>query len=195
MPRPSYSFLDASSRGERGVSLDEDDLGVVGEELDATELEEEPSSEDVSIVTAGMCWAAAELNRRGCGRNLPGIEADCCSGGGVTLTMGEDTVRLFPRRTELLFPPRLHELTESDLEGTAPVPLLVILLEPRPPSEVPPLITVVDWGVGGREEISLSSNNGKFCKGPVAFKLTVLLPNLPPSAAVIGSGSPAPTPS
>jgi hypothetical protein len=192
MPRPSYSFLDASSRGERGVSLDEEDLGVVGEELDAMELEEEPSSllsEDVSIETAGMCWAAAGLNRRGCGRNLPGIGTDCCSGGGVTLTMGEDTVRLFPRRTELLFPPRLQELTESDLEGKVPVPLLVILLEPRPPSEVPPLMIVVEWGVGGREELSLSSDDGKFCKGPVAFKLTVRLPNLPPSAAVIGSGS------
>jgi hypothetical protein len=59
MPRPSYNFLDASSRGERDVSLDEEDLGVVGEELDATEPEEElPSSlsllSEVSIVTAGI---------------------------------------------------------------------------------------------------------------------------------------------
>jgi hypothetical protein len=103
MPRPSYNFFVASSRGERGMSLDEDDLGVVGEELDAAELEDEPSSllsDDVSIVTAGRCWAANGLNLRGCGRNRAGIGADCCSGGGVTFTMGEDTVRLFPRRTE-----------------------------------------------------------------------------------------------
>ena len=33
IPRPSYNFLDASSRGERGISLeDAEDRGVVGEE-------------------------------------------------------------------------------------------------------------------------------------------------------------------
>jgi hypothetical protein len=61
--------LDASSRGEREVSLDEDERGVVGEEWEAAELEEEPSSmsllSEVSIVTAGMGAAAAPLKRNG----------------------------------------------------------------------------------------------------------------------------------
>ena len=38
--------------------------------------------------------------------------------GGVILRLGEETVRL-PLRTELLFPPRLQEEAESDLEGAA----------------------------------------------------------------------------
>lgn len=66
-------------------------------------------------------------------------------GGGVILTLGEETVR-FPLKTELLFPPRLQEDTASDLEGAE---LEVILLEAVFPRDVPPLITVVELGVAG----------------------------------------------
>lgn len=170
----------------------------MGEELDAAELEEEPSSlsllSDVSMVTAGSGCEAAPLKRKGMGRILPamfnagGGETRCCSfGGGVILTLGEDTVRLFPLSTELLFPPRLHEVAESDLEGKM-LTLLLMLLEAGLPREVPPLMTVVEPGVGGGGESSYSS--GEYLDMvPVAFKLVVRLPNLPPSAAVIGTGS------
>lgn len=40
MPSPSYNFLAASSRGERGDSFDEDERGVVGDELVPADLEE-----------------------------------------------------------------------------------------------------------------------------------------------------------
>lgn len=63
IPSPSYNFLAASSRGERGMSLEEDERGVVGDEVDA-DLDDEvdsassPSptsapSAEVSIATAG----------------------------------------------------------------------------------------------------------------------------------------------
>lgn len=42
IPSPSYNRLEASSRGERGISLDDEERGVVGEELDAVDLTEEP---------------------------------------------------------------------------------------------------------------------------------------------------------
>jgi len=61
------------------------------------------------------------------------------------LTLGE---RLLPLRTELLFPPRRQVEAESDLEG---VPFALTLLEAGLPRDVPPLITVVVCGVGGRE--------------------------------------------
>lgn len=42
IPRPSYNFLDASSRGERGggISVEEAVRGVLGEELDLEETDE-----------------------------------------------------------------------------------------------------------------------------------------------------------
>lgn len=57
MPSPSYSLLEASSRGERGISLDDEERGVVGED----DFPEEPddwvspsvSSSVLSMVTAG----------------------------------------------------------------------------------------------------------------------------------------------
>src|SRR6266540_476052 len=78
IPRPSKSFLDASSRGERGMSLEEVERGVVGEDLEAIELTDEPeewvspsvSSSVVSIVKVGRGWETAGLKRRGWGRNL-----------------------------------------------------------------------------------------------------------------------------
>jgi len=42
MPSPSYNFLEASSRGERGISLEDDERGVVGDELDAVDLTDDP---------------------------------------------------------------------------------------------------------------------------------------------------------
>jgi len=42
MPRPSYNFFVASSRGERGKSLEEEaERGVVGDERDLEEEEVE----------------------------------------------------------------------------------------------------------------------------------------------------------
>jgi len=55
-------------------------------------------------------------------------------GGGVTLTLGDETMR----GTE---GPRLHEETESDFEGTT---LGLRLFEAGLPRDVPPLMTVVD---------------------------------------------------
>ena len=129
IPSPSYNLLEASSRGESDVSLED---GVVGEELERTEFSEEPeeSSLSSSMVTCGKSCDTAELKRSGCGRDLtplretgelPPKKGEGCSssaGGGVTLRLGEDTARLAPR-TELLFPPRLQEDAESDFEGVA----------------------------------------------------------------------------
>jgi len=42
MPSPSYNFFEASSRGERGISLEDDERGVVGDELDAADFTEDP---------------------------------------------------------------------------------------------------------------------------------------------------------
>lgn len=163
MPKPSYSLLEASSRGDRGVSLEDDEWGVVGLELDPDleELDESPSSLSpsvVSIATAGIGWDATTLNRRGCGRALPtgvgeptgGGETRLSTGGGVTFTLGD---LLMPLRTELLFPPRRQVEAESDLEGV-PLGLTLRLLEAGLPRDVPPLITVVEWGVGGTDTSS-----------------------------------------
>jgi hypothetical protein len=68
MPKPSYNFLEASSRGERDDPVDEEDLGVSGAELDA-ELVEDASSlsfvSEVSMVTMGRGWVVAPVNRSG----------------------------------------------------------------------------------------------------------------------------------
>ena len=66
--------------------------------------------------------------------------------GAVTLTTGEETARL-PARTEL-DPVRLQEGAESDLEDGW------MLFEGRLPREVPPLMTVVELGVGGSAGLS-----------------------------------------
>jgi len=60
--------------------------------------------------------------------------------------MGEETAR-FPVRTEL-DPFRLQEETESDFEDGWK------LFEGRLPREVPPLMTVVELGVGGSAAFS-----------------------------------------
>jgi hypothetical protein len=40
IPSPSYNFLDASSRGERDISLEEEERGVVGDEVDPADFDE-----------------------------------------------------------------------------------------------------------------------------------------------------------
>lgn len=51
-------------------------------------------------------------------------------------------------KTELFLPPLLQEMAESDLEGPAEE-LVFMLLDKGLPRTVPPLITVVRFGVGG----------------------------------------------
>lgn len=113
------------------------------------------------------------------GEPSPAEGKERSSEGGVILRLGEETVRL-PLRTELLFPPRLQEDAESDLEGAAAA-LVWTLLEAGFPKDVPPLMTVVEPGVGGG---SLWSSN-RVRLGLEA--LAVRLPNLPPRAAVMGT--------
>jgi len=102
-------------------------------ELERIDFSEEPdesaSSSVVSMATVGKDWETTGPKRSGCGLVLsPPREAGelpaekkeerCYSSlGGVTLRLGEDTVRLAPR-TEL-FPLRLQEDAESDFEGVA----------------------------------------------------------------------------
>lgn len=72
-PRPSKSLLLASSRGERGVSLEDEERGVVGDEFDAADLTDDPedcvspsvSSSVLSMVTAGRGCETTGLKRRG----------------------------------------------------------------------------------------------------------------------------------
>lgn len=58
IPSPSYNFFTASSRGETGGALeDEALLGVLGDELDLDETDDESSPSvpsELSIATAGM---------------------------------------------------------------------------------------------------------------------------------------------
>jgi hypothetical protein len=195
--------LEASSRGERGISFEEEERGVVGEELDAPDFTDEPedwvspsvSSSALSIATVGKDCEAAVLKRRGWGRNLSplavmgddasatagGGEVRSSLGGGVTFTLGEDTARL-PLSTELLLPPRLQDEAVSDLEGatTAEFTLFDIGL----PREVPPLMTVVELGVAGGS--AYSSKRARLELDAV-LRLAVRLPNRPPRAAVMGT--------
>jgi len=184
IPNPSYNRLVASSRGDRGgISCDD---GVVGEPADLDDPEDEASSastSEESIAITGSGCETATLNRRGWGRDFVTGEGVTDSkepspGGGVILTEGGGVVKevaLFgPLNTELLFPPLLQETAESDLEGLEePV---FMLLDKGLPSTVPPLITVVRLGVGGGMVSSWPSSSW-----------TLRLPNLPLSAAVIGS--------
>jgi len=104
--------------------LEDEERGVVGDELDAADFTEEPedspsvSSSALSIATVGKGCDTRGLKRRGWGLNLGpladkagearessvpgGGETRSSVGGGVTLTLGEETAR-FPLRTELLF--------------------------------------------------------------------------------------------
>jgi hypothetical protein len=196
MPSPSYNFLEASSRGERGISLEDEERGVVGEELDVDLDEPEPveyasslsvasaPSGEVSMATLGSGWEMTGLKHRGWGRVLRGLrsggrEVGWCSpspGGGVTLTLGDVTMRLIPLRTELLLPPRLQEVAESDLDGVVEA----IGEELGVPRGVPPLMTVVELGVGGRLKSSWSSD---------LDTVVLRLPNLPPRTPVMGPWS------
>lgn len=89
----------------------------------------------------------------------PGGEAGCSPGGGVTLTLGDTVVLVLmarlPLNTELFLSARLHEEAESDLEVTE---VWDTLLEARFPKDVPPLMTVVDPGVGGTSLLSSGGN-------------------------------------
>ena len=187
MPNPSYNRFVASSRGDRGgISCDD---GVVGEPPDLDDPEDEASStstSEESIAITGSGCETATLNRRGWGRDLviPAGEGVTDSegpspGGGVILTEGGGVVKeiaLFgPLNTELLFPPLLQEMAESDLEGVGEEPVFM-LLDKGLPSTVPPLMTVVRLGVGGGMVSSWLSSSW-----------ILRLPNLPLSAAVIGS--------
>jgi len=139
------------------------------------------------MATAGKGWEAAGLKRSGCGLNLGplavvgdemasagGGDTRSSPGGGVILTLGEETTRL-PLRTELLFPPRLQEEALSDLDGMTPVATVGV------PKEVPPLMTVVEPGVGGGSPCSSKRMDG------VALRLMDRLPKRPPRAAVMGT--------
>lgn len=95
------------------------------EELE--ELYSSYSSSAESTATVGKDCETTVLKCKGWGRNLGAPIADAgdmgggeilrLSEGGVTLTEGEVTTRFIPLSTELLFPPRLQEEAESDLEG------------------------------------------------------------------------------
>jgi hypothetical protein len=93
-------------------------------------------------------------------------------GGGV-----KEATRFDPLNTELLFPPLLQETAESDLEGLGEE-LVFMLLDKGLPSTVPPLMTVVRLGVGG---------GGRMVSSWPSSSWALRLPNLPLSAAVIGS--------
>ena len=80
-----------------------------------------------------------------------------------------------PLNTELFFPPLLQETAESDLEGPLEEPVFM-LLDKGLPRTVPPLMTVVRLGVDGGVGSSWTSSSW-----------ALRLPNLPLSAAVIGS--------
>jgi hypothetical protein len=187
IPNPSYNLLVASSRGERGGISCED--GVVGEPPDLDDPEDDASSastSEESMAITGRGCDTARLKRRGWGRDLVFpedngmIDSEGPSpGGGVTLTDGGDAVKgvaLFgPPSIELFFPPLLQEIAESDLEGTAGE-LELMLLDKGLPRTVPPLMTVVRLGVWGGVGSSWASSSW-----------ALRLPNLPLSAAVIGS--------
>lgn len=78
MPRPSYSFLVASSRGDKGESLEEDECEVVGDESETPDLADEPvddasstscspslMSEPASPTATAMGSVRSMLNRKG----------------------------------------------------------------------------------------------------------------------------------
>jgi hypothetical protein len=176
--------------GEPLARSDDDERGVVGGELDATdsdELVEYPSSfspSDESMATAGMGCVTAPLRDNAMGRDLPSdAETGAVGGGERRRSVGGGEVlppsdgRLALRSTELLFPPRRQLVADSDLET-----LTAWAGEAPPPSEVPPLITVVELGVKGTGTSSWSSVENR----PIGPERT---PNFPPRAAVMGTWS------
>lgn len=108
IPRPSYNFFEASSRGESGggISVDDAVRGVLGEELDLEETDELSSPSvpsPVTMATEESGSEAAAVKRRGEGRVRRGLTAGGgetrSEGGGVILTKGADAIRFW--RTEL----------------------------------------------------------------------------------------------
>jgi len=62
MPKPSYSFFVASSRGERGNSpMEEAERGVVGEEREIEDEVEYPSSAREELVVVSPEESVGEL--------------------------------------------------------------------------------------------------------------------------------------
>jgi hypothetical protein len=107
------------------------------------------------MATAGMGCVTAPLKDNAMGRDLPSDEETGAVGGGERRrSVGGGEVlppregRLAPRSTELLFPPRLQLDADSDFE------LVGVAVGVAPPSEVPPLMTVVALGVRGTEASS-----------------------------------------
>lgn len=73
MPRPSYSFLVASSRGERGLASSEDkDCGVAGFDWEVELAEDRASSCSLleSTATTGTLDEVMEVKLSGRGRCL-----------------------------------------------------------------------------------------------------------------------------
>jgi hypothetical protein len=70
VPSPSYNLFETSSRGERGISCEDDDRGEVGGKFNAADPPEGPkewvfpsvSSLGLSMATVGKGWETAVLN-------------------------------------------------------------------------------------------------------------------------------------
>lgn len=93
----------------------------------------------------------------------------------------------------LVTPPgRLHEATESDLDGVAGVlvPLFKWAVVDAPPRDVPPLMTVVRPGPAAEAVLGVLGSSPLVMVKTVAFGLSALRtgrpPNFPPRAAVFG---------
>lgn len=95
MPRPSYSFFVASSRGERGlVSSDVNDCGVAGFDWEVELADDMASSCSLpeSMATMGTLDETMEVKLSGRGRCLlAGVKGGerYSPGGGVILTLGD----------------------------------------------------------------------------------------------------------
>lgn len=95
IPRPSYSFFVASSRGERGPASSEvKDWGVAGFDCEVELADDRASSCSLpeSIATMGMLEEAMEEKLSGRGRSLwAGVKGGerRSPGGGVILTLGD----------------------------------------------------------------------------------------------------------
>jgi hypothetical protein len=195
IPTPSYCFLTSPESDEWADGGVEGVLADVGEPF---EEPEDPSSSAVlvSIETVGSGDDTTALKRSGCGRVLAVGDISSMEGEPLLTLVLRGGVAEAERNTELLVValPLRQETAASDLEGAGMLKVVAVGV----PRDVPPLITVVRLGVGvAGPAVELTGTNmpdssswspKRLVMNELACGFNMREANLPPMAAVIGTG-------